>query len=220
MKKLKQLLPVILIVAGALSAVGAILLFAVAAPRADATYKRVLDIIMGILMLLMSALVFYYSYASRDAEPNFFLFDRKKKRNIPVEELKFSIVNERMNFFLTMVCDSAEQLWKDLVLEKDLKLGYRRIYRPLLAYKMLYDLADKNQDSYWALLIGADSNTLESLYSALEQGGEGEIIRVFRYVMENYRNNPDQIKDFVTGNLKYLQGRMMSYIKRNIEQFY
>lgn len=171
-------------------------------------------------MLLLSLLILYYLYITRDAEPNFFLFDRARKRNIPVEDLTFTIVNERMSFFLTMVCESAEQLWQDNVLESDRKLGYRRVYRPLLAYKMLYDLADKNIAAYWNLLLTATPATVDSLCSALEQGGEKEMVKAFRYIMENYRENPEKIKDFVCGNMRYIRGRMLGYIKRNIELFY
>lgn len=212
--------PLILAVVGVISLIGAILLFCLAAPKADAAYKRALEIIIGVLMLLMAVLCGVYVYVTRDAEPNFFLFDRAKKRNIPVENLTFPIVNERMSFFLTIVCESPEQLWKDDVLESDRKLGFRRVYRPLLAYKMLYDLADKNIATYWDLLLNAEPATLNSLYSALEQGGEQEMVKAFRYIMENYRNNPEKIKDFVCGNMKYIRGRMLGYIKRNIELFY
>lgn len=217
---LKKKIPLILLIAGAVSFVGAILILCFAVPKADATYKRVLEVIISCLMILLSLLIFYYLWITRDAEPNFFLFDRAKKRNIPVENLNFTIVNERMSFFLTMVCESAEQLWQEDVLESDRKLGYRRVYRPLLAYKMLYDLADKDIATYWNLLFNAKQSTVDSLCSALEQGGEQEMVKAFRYIMENYRSNPEKIKDFVCGNMRYIRGRMLGYIKKNIEMFY
>ena len=210
----------ILSVVGAVSFIGALLILFLLVPNADATYKRVLEIVISCLMIVLSLLVVYYLYITRDAEPNFFLFDRAKKRNIPVENLTFTIVNERMSFFLTMVCESVEQLWQNNVLESDRKLGYRRVYRPLLAYKMLYDLADKNIAAYWDLLFAADKATVNSLCGALEQGGEQEMVKAFRYIMENYRDNPEKIKDFVCGNMRYIRGRMLGYIKRNIELFY
>ena len=217
---LKKQLPLILSVVGAVSFIGALLILFLLVPNADATYKRVLEIVISCLMIVLSLLVVYYLYITRDAEPNFFLFDRAKKRNIPVENLTFTIVNERMSFFLTMVCESVEQLWQNNVLESDRKLGYRRVYRPLLAYKMLYDLADKNIAAYWDLLFAADKATVNSLCGALEQGGEQEMVKAFRYIMENYRDNPEKIKDFVCGNMRYIRGRMLGYIKRNIELFY
>ncbi|MBE6553526.1 MAG: hypothetical protein E7666_04195 [Ruminococcaceae bacterium] len=217
---LKKSIPVIVSSVGVLSLIGAILIFVLAVPNANAAYKQVLEVILACLMLLLAACAGYYMFITRDVDPNFFLFDRAKKRNIPVENLTFTIVNERMTFFLTMVCESVEQLWQENVLESDRKLGYRRVYRPLLAYKMIYDLADKNLDSYWDAMLNAAPDVLNSLYSALAQGGEQEMVKAFRYIMENYRENPSKIKDFIIGNQKYIRGRMLGYIKRNIELFY
>ena len=216
----KKMIPLIMAVVGILTFVGAVLILCLAVPKADAAYKTVLEVVIACLMILLSLLIVAYLWITRDAEPNFFLFDRAKKRNIPVENLNFTIVNERMSFFLTMVCESAEQLWQEDVLESDRKLGYRRVYRPLLAYKMLYDLADKDIATYWNLLFNAKQKTVESLCSALEQGGEQEMVKAFRYIMENYRDNPEKIKDFVCGNMRYIRGRMLGYIKKNIEMFY
>lgn len=205
---------------GFVTLIGAVLLFALALPRADAAYKRVLTIVIAALMLLMTLLIVYYLYVTRDAEPNFFLFDRTKKKNISVDHLTFQIVNERMSFFQTLVCNSPEQLWQNDILDNNVKMGYRKVFRPLLAYKMLYDLADKDIAAYWDLLLHASPETIASLCSALEQGGEKDMVKAFRYIMENQRENPAKIKEFVTGNMRYIRGRMLGYIKRNIELFY
>jgi len=217
---LKKNLSLILGIVGVLSLIGAVLILCLAVPKADATYKRVLEIVLSVLMLLFTALVAYYLVVVRDVEPNFFLFDREKKRNIPVENLNFTIVNERMSFFLTLVSESTQQLWQEDVLESDRKLGYRRVYRPLLAYKMLYDLAYNDKAESWALLYDAKKSTVDSLCGALEQGGEREMVKAFRFIMENYRENPEKIKDFVSGNIRYIRSRMLGYVKRNIELFY
>jgi len=217
---LKKKLPLILLIVACVSLIGAVLLFVLAVPRADATYKRVMEIIIASLMIVLSLLIFYYLWVIRDAEPNFFLFDRAKKRNIPVESLTFAIVNEKMNFYLTMVCDSPEQLWQEDILERERVLGYRRVYRPLLAYKMLYDLADKKIASYWELLLNAKEETILSICGALMQAGEQEMAKAFRFLMTNYREKPEKIKDFVEGNSRYIRGKMIGYVKKNIEFFY
>ena len=113
----------------AVFAIGAILLLAVAVPRADAVYKRVLSVICAVLMLLLSVLIGAYLWLSRDTYPNYFLYDRKKKKNIPVEKLGFKVINERMTFMLTNLAESPEQLWKGVVLlfESE-KFGYKSVY--------------------------------------------------------------------------------------------
>ena len=100
---LKKHLPTIMAVAAVISFVGAILILAIPVARADAPYKQVLGIIIAVFMFLLSALVAVYLWLNRDTEPNFFLFDRQRKRNISVDDLTFKFANERLSFLLTTV---------------------------------------------------------------------------------------------------------------------
>jgi len=217
---LKKRIPLILSIVAIISFIGAVLILSLALPKADATYKKVLEIVISCLMIALSFLCGSYLWMTRDVEQNFFLFDCAKKKNIPVENLNFAIVNERMGVYLSKVGVSTEQLWQEDYLERERILGYRRVYRPLLAYKMLYDLADKNIATYWDLLINVKPAILDSLCSALEQGGETQMVRAFRFIMDNYRNNPEKIKDFICCNTRYIRGRMLGYVKKYIELFY
>jgi hypothetical protein len=217
---LKKHLPTIMAVAAIVSLIGAILVLVFPVRTADVPYKQILGIIIAVFMFLLSALMGVYLWLNRDTEPNFFLFDRQKKRNISIDDLTFKFANERLSFLLTTVSQSPEDLWHEDVLENELKLGYRKVYRPLIAYKMLYDLADKNVDSYWEYLLTATSETVLSIARALEQAGEKEMVKAFIFIMENYRGEPAKIRNFVIGNQKYIRGRIMAYIKRNIELFY
>ena len=218
---MKKWLPIVLSIVAIASIVIAFVLFFVAVPRADGVaYKRVLGVIAGILFVFLALLSAYYIFLMQDRESNFFLFDRQRKRNISIDDLTFKFANERLSFLLTTVSQSAEDLWHEDVLENELKLGYRKVYRPLIAYKMLYDLADKNVDSYWEYLLTATPETVLSIARALEQAGEKEMVKAFIFIMENYRGEPAKIRNFVLGNQKYIRGRIMAYIKRNIELFY
>lgn len=219
MKLLKKWLPLIMLAAGILSLIVAIILFAVAVPNSEG-YKKVLSVICAILLLVLTLLIAYYLFLSRDSEPNFFLFDRAKKRNISVDSLNFTIVNERMTFFLGLVCETPEQLWMEGVLDDNRKYGYRGVYKPLVAYKMLYDLGEKDMDSSWELLRNASPLTIASLCTALERGGEQEMVKAFRYIYENCRNDNKKMRDFICGNQRYIRGKMLAYVKRHIELFY
>ena len=220
MKVLKKWLPLIMAAALVVSIVAAILLLAVALPKADASYKKVLSIVCALLFLVLAALLAYYLVLSRDTEPNFFLFDRAKKRNISLDNLNFTIVNERMTFFLGLVCETPEQLWQEGILDDNRKFGYRGVYKPLVAYKMLYDLGEKDLSAYWDLLKNASPLMIDSLCTALERGGEQEMVKAFRYIYENCKNDDKKMRDFVCGNLRYIRGKMLAYVKRHIELFY
>ena len=106
----KKKIPLIMAAVAVLSFVGAILLLAIAVPKADAGYKRALEVIISCLMIVLSLLIAYYLYVIRDAEPNFFLFDRAKKKNIPVENLK-----KITNYEMQEMFKEASQLETELV---------------------------------------------------------------------------------------------------------
>ncbi|MBQ9761133.1 MAG: hypothetical protein IJW16_07270 [Clostridia bacterium] len=217
---MKKKLPIIMLAALVVSVAAAIVLLAVAVPNSDATYKTVLSVICASLFFVLAALIVAYFLFSRDTEPNFFLFDRAKKRNISVDHLNFTIVNERMTFFLTLVCEKPEDLWQEGVLEDNRKFGYRGVYKPLVAYKMLYDLGDKDNTALWDIVKNATPETIASVCNALERGGETEMVKAFRYIYENFREDDKKMRDFVCGNLRYLRGKMLAYVKRHIELFY
>ncbi len=217
---LKKNLSLLVGIAAVIALVGAVLVLIFPVLQGDAAYKVVIGVIIMCILLVFAALAVIYILLEVDREPNFFLQDRERKRNLPIEKLTFTHANERLNFLLTTVSESAEELWTADVLENELKLGYRRIYRPLIAYKMIYDLADKNLDSYWLYLETATPATVNSIADALEQAEETEFARVFRYAMETHRDDPSKIRTFISGNIKYLRTRIMFYIKKNIEQFY
>lgn len=218
----KKLLPIILWVGLAVFAVGAILLLAVAVPRADATYKRVLSVICAVLMLLLSVLIGAYLWLSRDTYPNFFLYDRKKKKNIPVDKLGFKVINERMTFMMTNLSESPEALWKgDVLLFEAEKFGYKSVYKPLVAYKMLFDLGSQGPDSgYWNFLKTAPQENLNAIYEALERAGEKKMVEAFRLILERTDDDYAKVKEFLRKNLGYIRSRMVSYVVKHIEYFY
>ena len=180
------------------------------------------------MLLLLFALCLCYFLVTRDKDPNFFLFDRAKKKNLPLNKLTFTVVNERMNFLETMVCSSEEELWKKNILE-NAELGYRNVYRPLLAYKMIYDLADRDLDTYWFYLYNIPSSVLSALCRALEEGGDAEFAKMLHNAVVKYQEceeptqkkaREEKIREFVCKNMSYLRGRIMKYVQKNIELFY
>jgi len=181
---------------------------------------RVFVMIIGVMGLVMAVLIMLYLFETRETDPNFFLFDRKKKKNIIEEELTFKIVNDRMTFFLTLVSTGTEQLWRENILDLDNKMGYKQVYRPLVAYKMLYDVIDYNDEINWNYLFSAPEEILSALYSSLEQAEENEFTSAFRFIMKNYINDKGKIKSFLCVNEKYLRSQMLKYVKKNIEMFY
>ena len=219
-EKIKRLMPLAMLLIAFLSLVAAIIVL-VSAASADASYKKVLLRISAVLFFVLVGLALYYFYLTRESDPNFFLFDQTTRKNVPVDQLTFGIVNERMDFYLSLISDSDEELWQGGVLAKnDGSFGREDIYRPLVAYKMLYDLTDRDDDVQWRLLEFAEVTTIRLLTRALKQGGDADMAQA---IVELYRGEGEEgenLRDFLKGNQKYLRGRMLRYVKQHLDYFY
>ena len=220
--KLKKSLPAILLFAGVIFLVGAILIFAVAVPKADYAYKKILNILCAVFMLILTGLCVLYWFLSRDTYPNYFLFDRKKKKNIPVEKLKFAMVSDRMTFLLGQIAESPEALWKsDVLLHESETYGYRSVYKPLVAYKMLFDLGEQGvETSYWTYFREAPECNINALCEALERVGEKKMVEAFKIIMARDPKDNMKVKEFLRRNMGYIRSKMVSYVVKHIELFY
>ena len=217
----KQMLPIAMLGVGILSLIAAIIVL-ISAFGADAAYKKVLLFISAVFFFLLVGLALYYVYLSRIDDPNFFLYDKAQRKNIAPDQLTFDIVNERMEFYLSLISDSDEELWQGTVLAKsDGSFGREEVYRPLVAYKMLYDLTEYDDDICWNRLEFAEKATVRLLTRALKQAGDNDMALaiVDLYKGENIEEG-ENLRDFLMGNQKYLRGRMMRYVKQKLDYFY
>lgn len=212
---------ILLIAVAVLCLVACIVLFVTAGKVAG--YKRVFSVICGVLMAALSVLFLVYWWLTRDVVQNYFLYDRRKKMNIPVERLEFGTVNERMNNFLALITRSFDHVWSEEVLENEEFLKYPNVYRPLVAYKMLYDLGDvesdqgkKNLENY----ENASEDVIRLICQLLEQVGEKGFVQAFRMIREKDGRTSQTMLTFLEKNRGYISSRMLAYVKRNIERFY
>ena len=217
---MKRLMPLAMLLIALLSFIAAIVVI-ISAVGADATYKKVLLGISSALFFVLMLLALYYFYLTRENDPNFFLYDQTLHKNLPVDQLTFSVVNERMEFYLSLISDSDEELWQGGVLAKsDGSFGRDEIYRPLVAYKMLYDLTERDDDVQWRLLEFAETTTIRLLTRALKQSGDGEMAQAIVELYKGEGEEGENLRDFLMGNRKYLRGRMLRYVKQNLDYFY
>lgn len=218
----KNMAIVLLIAAGVLI-LGGISLFLFLVPG-TASFFKVCLIIIGVLCVLMGLGLLATLYLGRDNDPNFFLYDTKTQRNLPAEELTFDRVNSRMSYFLTTLSTSQEKLWADNTLAQGGtgRFGVNDVYRPLTAYKMLYDLIELDRPEGWALFLCATPATIDSLLDALEENGEEAMAKALyhAYTSASGRDDTEWLRDFLSGNAKYLRRRMLGYVQKNLEWFY
>ena len=219
--KLKRYIPIAILVSIAISLIASVLVF-VASVTSDAPYQQVIYRIIGVLLLIMAALLVYLLYVSRDRDPHFFLYITSTQKNMSLDQLTFTQVNERMTMFLELLSEQPGMIWSDGYLENNHRYLAKEAYRPLVAYKMLYDLTVEDSDEWWAQLECASEDTVELVAYALQNAGESELPETLMELHRKATNREgcERLRDFLYTNQKYLRGRMLRYVKQNWEALY
>lgn len=217
----KENLQIILFVLCGLLVVSGILCFVFGAGSSEGALK-VLFIILGITVILLGVALALLSFAFGSAEKaNFFLYDQKLKSNIALDDLDFELINKKMTFVMSKLTTSASKVWTENVFESDSDVftdGDDR-FVPLVAYKILYDLSQRGNEGVWNLYLMADSSIIDSIAAAIELNGDEELANAFRFLHENAAGSFDRTERFLADNKKYIQAKMVKYVKANIDRF-
>ena len=173
-----------------------------------------------VLILLGCSLVFMAAIVGESEDANFFLYDSKRNVNIPVEELDFAKVNKKMTYVMTKLANNASEVWTGNVFDENNEVyGGETTFVPLVAYKILYDLSDRANESIWNLYLEADASIIESIVAALELNEDNDLGKAFKFLHENAAGSYERTEKFLTDNKKYIQNKMVKYVKANIEKF-
>ncbi len=211
-------LKLILAIASGVALVAAILLFVLSLTVIQNVATRVIMIITSVLFLALAVEVFYLFMIAGDSRANYFLYDSRQGRNISVQKLAFQTVNVRMNRFLSGYASSEGKLWTDKILDNPY-LEMDDAFKPLVAYKLLFDLAEHDSESGWKCFEMASYETVEFLCAALEMSGDDEMAQNLRQMKAAMPINLKYVRDYLVRNRQYLKEKMRRYVCENIQKF-
>lgn len=218
---LKQNIQVVLFVLCGLLTVLGILTFVLFAGQSEGLLKALL-IILGIVVILVAialALLAFVTVSSEKA--NFFLYDSKIKGNQPIDALNFDLINKKMTLVMSQLSSTASKVWTQNVFEQENEIfaDGDDSFVPLVAYKILFDLSERANEGVWNLYLMADSSIIDAIAAALELNGDAELANAFRYLHENAAGSFERTEKFLADNKKYIQAKMVKYVKSNIDRF-
>lgn len=220
MKKIKDNLPLIFIILGGLLIIGAVLVAIFGAGSSIGALKVFYIILTGLMAILGCVCIYFASVISGGEDPNFFLYDTSAKCNMPIEQLTFDHVNKKMTYFMSHISSTAKEVWeKDIIGSENELFGEENEFRPLAAYKVLYDLSTRGNEAIWHLYITADDDIIVSVVDALALAGDVELGKAVRYLHKNSEGNAEKTQKFLTDNILYIQKKMLKYVKENINKF-
>lgn len=185
----------------------------------DHALTKILMIVSAVLSLALAGELAYLLWFSDKGEtPNFFLYDASSKKNVSVDKLTVNVINKRMERFFSNYAPSEGKLWTDKILE-DPALDMDDLFKPLVAYKLLFDLADKDMEKGWRCFELASFETVDFVCRSLEMNGEAEVAGNIRKMKQVQPFQVRYIRDYLVSNRDYLQTKMTMYVRDNIEKF-
>jgi hypothetical protein len=179
---------------------------------------RIILIIIAALALLLSVELGYFTFLLIDKNPNYFLYNAKAKRNISVQKLTFATVNARMNRYLSGYATSEGKIWNERVLDNPY-LEMEEQFKPLVAYKLLFGLAEKDAEAGWRCLENASDDTVHFICEGLRANNDNDFASALENLMAQKPVNIRVIRDYLVRNKRYVQNKMLKYTVANIEKF-
>ena len=183
------------------------------------TFTKVMMIIVAIVSLALAAeLAFIVWFGGKGDKPNYFLYDASTKKNVSVDKLTVQVINRRMERYFSEFAPSEGKLWTDAILENP-ELDMEDAFKPLVAYKLLFDLADRDIENGWKCFEMASPATVDFICRGLEMNGENEIAGNLRKMKAIVPFQVKYVRDYLVSNANYLQTKMLMYVRDNIEKF-
>ena len=185
----------------------------------DYVITRVLMISAAVFSIALAGeLGFLAWFGIKGDKPNYFLYDAKSMTNVSVEKLNLQVINRRMDRFFSEYAPSEGKLWTDGILD-DPALEMPVEFKPLVAYKLLFDLADRDMEKGWKCFELATPETVDFICRGLEMNGEDEIAGNLRKMKAIQPFQTRYVRDYLVSNSSYLQTKMLMYVRENIEKF-
>ena len=184
-----------------------------------ADIKTPAAILLGVVAAICLALAIELGYMfmlNRTTKANYFLYDPATKRNVPIQKLSFAVINARTGRYLSNFASSEAKVWNDRVLDE---AEIDDEFKPLVAYKLLFSLADKDVDAGWKCLENASNQTIVFICEALNANSDFEFANNFSKMMGEKPLNMGLIRDYLVRNKRYMQSRMLKYVTENIDLF-
>ena len=186
----------------------------------DLLAVKIMLLLCALLLIALSALIYVYFFLCGEKRRNYFLTDRETGITKRRSNLSFEDVNDKMNFFLSKRVSSEGELWTGGFLGKRGMFGTNDIFKPLAVYKMLFDLGTQNSYETLRLFYDMPDVDFARMINCLDLVDDINMSRKLTSLRRvNDGTQTERLYDFLSGNQRYIQSRMMSYVLAHLEEF-
>ncbi len=185
----------------------------------EVTYiDKLFSIIAMMLLLLISSIFIVLFVFSFSKAQNVFLYDKKIKKDINVEDLTFDKVCEFLDLYIRLIFQNRKQLLFTDIFKIDLG-NVPKVYHPLIQMRLLILWIEESDSDKWMLFANCDKNYIDKMEDTLHNLGEYKISFRLHYLWSTYSGDDSEIKDFFLKNLEYLEEFILNYVKVNIDSY-
>lgn len=202
-----------------LLAVLALVLF-VPAAMSNSTAISVTLYVLIVLLLLGGCILLYAAHRNKGERVNYFLYDHRRDSVIPKEELSFELINESVELYLSKYVDHVVDLWTEIPKRLFIQLDGDTAFRPLIAYRMLYELSDRAPEEILACFEEADLRMVGYLCRSIKEGGDRDMANYIYELKRYIEREGKHVPAFFRKNRRCFEERMFRYVERNMSDFY
>ncbi len=174
-----------------------------------------------LLALLGAFIIFVMAYGTHldKHRNNLFLYDKKTKKDIPVNELTVERIRERLVMQMAVFKRGGKLYVGDLFENRVIMVP--EAIKTLFCYELLCEIADeKGADPSVFLSFGAECADIFTKY--LGENGDHELALKIKGYFFAYTDDKTVAKEFceyIKSKKEYLQQNMLDFTVKNIEKF-
>ena len=172
-------------------------------------------IVLFLLCFVGSVALFAYAGKGVQSRVCYFYYDRDRHCRIPQDALTFEIANASIEHYLFEYVQEPLDLLDDVPKDLRIQLQAEPAFAPLIAFKMLYELALLEPSALLQRFTAADERAIGFACRALAKCNEAEMADLISKMKRNVQSERNRIVAFFTKNRRWFEGRILHYIKQN-----
>ena len=149
---------------------------------------------------------------------NFFLYDRRKKKEIELSALTVKDIRDKLIDFMSIFKRRGKLYIADLFDENP---NIPEHFKPLFCYEILYELAsDEGMDA--KAFLGFGGECADVFFKYLRENEDYELANKLRsFILEHSEenNNTDSFLAYIKAKREHISEKMLGYTVKNIEKF-
>lgn len=170
--------------------------------------------IVGIFLMIIAAVGIRNEFPKH----NFFLYDKKAKKDIAPSELTVSLVRERISLFMSSFKRRGKLYIGDLF---DPRMRISDPFKTLFCYEILCEIGEKSgADPATFLSFGLEC--ADTFYTYLAFNGDHELalkLKSFILDFSEGHENAEEFASFLSSKKEYMEEKMLDFTVKNIKKF-